>query len=286
MQRKGMPNMTSRSDLTAPKSVHFALALNLLCLTIGPAVPALAADVPAVSEVDTFGAIDGEFTLKGLKGFYRWNVIQKWTQGETAVRADNTHGVVNGEFGVRAVYVANSNRNEIVFNDQITINGTSDEKGAIFYPPGQTASFSQNIMGNYTKYVLMNNAYHVVGKGPKFEIEVVTRDGYLTCADGTEVSFFAIYAEEISDDPYSTDGGLKDVKLLKPGTATSASLVGSYQDGRIVLNPEQNATIWSSRKLRLEDGTVLLPNEDDIYHLEVREGVPTFVGVTVQTESQ
>jgi hypothetical protein len=278
--------MTSRSDRPAPKSVHFVLALNLLWLTIGPTILALAADVPAVTEVDTFGAIDGDFTMKGLKGFYRWNVIQKWTKGENAIRADNTLGVVNGEFGVRAVYIANSNGTEVVFNDQITINGTSDEKGVIFYPPGQRASFSQDIMGNYTKYVLMNNAYHVVGKGPEFEIEVVTRDGYLTCADGTEVSFFAIYAEEISNHPYSADSGFKDIKIYKPGTVSSANLVGSYRNGRIVLKPDQKATIWSGRKLRLEDGTVLLPNEDDIYQLEVRDGVPTFVGVTVQTESQ
>jgi hypothetical protein len=258
----------------------------LLLLTVGPAISALAADIPAVSEPDTFGVIDGEFGLKSLKGHYRWNVFRKWTAGTNAIRADKTFGVVNGEFNVPAMYVANSTTNELGFHDRATITGTTDDKGAVFYPPDQQASFSQNMMGNFIKNVLMNNAYHVVGAGPRFEIGVITRDGYLTCANGTEVSLFAIYAEEISNDPYSNDSGFKDLKLYKPGTVTTASLGGSYHDGRIVLDPDQTATIQSTRRLRLEDGTVLLPNEDGIYHLEVRNGIPTFVGVTVESESQ
>ena len=278
--------MTSKSDLPAFKRAHLVFVLVPLWLTIGPVIPALAADIPAVREPDTFGAIDGEFGLEGLKGHYRWKVIRKWTTGTNAVRADNTFGVVNGKFTVPAMYIATDTVNELGFHDRAAIDGTTDEKGAIFYPPGQTATFSQQIMSDFIKYVLMNNAYHVVGAGPRFEIGVVTRNGYLTCVDGTEVSLFAIYAEEISNDPYSADSGFKDLKLYEPGKVTSAYLVGSYQDGRIVLDPDQKATIQSTRKLRLENGTVLLPNEDGIYHLEVRNGVPTFVDVTVETEGQ
>jgi hypothetical protein len=281
-QRKEVQVMTSKSERPEGGTGQIYRALVFVMLAISLAIPVFAADVPAVSEPSTFGAIDGEFSLKGLKGLYRWNVIQTWTKGENAIRADDTIGVVNGEFEVRAMYFANSNGREIGFHNQATIDGTTDEKGAIFYPPGQRASFSHEMAGNHIKYVLMNNAYHVVGTGPMFEIAVVTKDGYLTCADGTEVSVFAIYAEEISDDPFSSDSGFKDIKLYEPGKVSSAYLVGSYRDGRIVLDPDQQATIQSNRKLKLADGTILLPNEDGIYHIEVQGGLPTFVEVTVE----
>ena len=253
--------------------------------TLGSAGLARAADIPAVDHPGTYGVIDGEFGMRGLKGSYRWNVNRQWTKGENAVRADKSLGVVNGEFSVGVMYIANPNREEIEFHGRATITGTSDEKGALFYPPGQSASFSQNMMGNSIKYVLMNAAYHVVGMGEKFEIEVVTKDGYLTCVDGTPVSVFAIYAEEISNSPYEPDSGFKDIKLYQPGGYNFANLAGEYHDGRIVLAPDQKGILRSTRKLRLEDGTVLLPNEDGIYHLEVRDGVPTFVGVTVEEGS-
>jgi hypothetical protein len=285
MSRKGAMTMTSRSDRHSQK-IDISISVTvLLALALSQTSPVHAAEIHAVSEVSTFGAIDGEFGLCDLKGLYRWNVIKNWSAGTNATRSDNTFGVVGGEFTAPAMYVANSRTSEIGFNDRASFKGTTDENGAVSYLPDQNASFSQQMMGNPIKYVLMNNAYHVVGTGERYEIEVVTRNGYLTCADGTEVNFIGIYAEEISNDRYSPDSGFQSLPLYEPGTYTPAGLSGQYNEGRIVLRSNQKAIIRSTRELRLVDGTILLPGEDGIYDIEIRDGLPTFVNVTVKEGS-
>jgi hypothetical protein len=66
-----------------------------------------AAEIPAISEKNTFGVVDEEFSMNGLLGLYRWNVERNWTGEKNLIREDNTFGIESGEFTVNK-FIANT----------------------------------------------------------------------------------------------------------------------------------------------------------------------------------
>ncbi|MEW5949419.1 MAG: hypothetical protein AB1711_08400 [Thermodesulfobacteriota bacterium] len=239
-----------------------------------------AADVPVITEEDTFGVLDGEFSLNGLKGLYRWSIEQRWSGGKMIIRDDNTFGVADGEFIVRGF---KSGYHQFPFDGNAEIRGRSEEKGRISYLPDQSATVTTAV-----KFVLANGAFHVMPGEGKIKLEV--KNGYLTCADGTAVSVFALWVDVIEGEDRRWamvkseryNGMWVPKPLYKPlHFEKNGKLMGAYKDGSIHFGPGQSVTLYSKHELMLPDGTILLPNDNGIYKIEIRDGLPIFVDVKV-----
>jgi hypothetical protein len=265
------------------KAACIIFVLLIPCFLHGYIAKAQAAEIQAISEYDILGSVDGEFSMIGFKGLYRWNVQPHWTSGSHAIRKNDTFGVVNGEFSVDSVLV-NSNTLKILFDNSAKIRGKSDNDGKIIYLPDQKASFSSALP------IFVNSMLRVVPLNGKINLEV--KNGYLTCADGTKAELVGLWIDKQDEKEERMwtktpspkyNGMMIPFPLFKPVSFEELPTIvtGTYKNGRISFDPGQRKTIYSKGRILLEDGTILLPNSTGKYTVEIKEGLPTFVDVTI-----
>ncbi len=238
-------------------------------------------DFAAVVEVNTFGFADGEFSMNNLKGLYSWTVPKHFLEAKFIIRPNNTFGFGNGKFLVNGIEVKNERgfTSKIFFDDSKNITGFSDPRGWLAYERNQKVSLRS------PEKFLPNPSYSIIPKDGKVFVEEFNT--FLTCADGTEVEFFALWLNILPEkittrfiisEKYS---GMRVPSPIYHSTSFSNNekLRGIYKNGAIRFEPNQNVSIQSSQKIMLEDGTIILPNESGLYNIIIKDGIPYFNGV-------
>jgi hypothetical protein len=238
-------------------------------------------DFAAVVDVNTFGFADGEFSMNNLKGLYSWTVPKKFLEGKYIIKSNNTFGIGGGKFLVDGIEVKNERgfTSKIPFDDSKNITGFSDLSGWLAYERNQKASLSSS------EIFFPNPSYSIIPKDGKVFVEEFNT--FLTCADGTEVEFFALWLNILPEnittrfiisEKYS---GMRVPSPIYHSTSFSNNekLRGIYKNGAIRFEPNQKVSIQSSKKIMLEDGTIILPNDNGLYNIIIKNGIPYFNGV-------